>query len=281
MRLVIHADVHDDGHDRGRRKCPAIGRTHRVAKRQRGAVDRANRDEHSPERDAHRLRQPHSRATSGPPSTPRPKCPNLESGNANQCLGPIAAGTYTTVVFHPTLTYTVPDGWSNMEDMAGNFLLLPPGADLTGVDTNGADYLGVYTSVVAPSLCTGEASTTIDHTFDALVEHTQNNPLLKVTNVHDVTIGDLSGVEMDLRMKPGPGDGCSDGVWVDIYVGERPTDLVHSALPGNNLRIALLRNGDATLAVEITDIDQGGSDIDDWKSAADAVAQTFEFASDT
>ena len=218
---------------------------------------------------------------SGPPSTPRPKCPNIESGNTNQCLGPIAAGTYTTVVFHPTLTYTVPDGWSNMEDMAGNFLLLPPGADLNGVDSNGADYLGVYTSVVAPSLCTGEASTTVEHTFDALVNHTQNNPLLKVTNVHDVTTGGLTGVEMDLRMKPGPGDGCSDGVWVDIYVGQRPTDLVHSALPGNNMRIAFLRNGEATLAVEVTDIDQGGSDINDWKSSADAVAQTFEFASGT
>jgi len=70
-------------------------------------------------------------------------------------------------------------------------------------------------------------------------------------------------------------------VWVDIYVGQRPTDLVHSALPGNNMRIAFLRNGEATLAVEVTDIDQGGSDINDWKSSADAVAQTFEFASGT
>ena len=217
-------------------------------------------------------------------ATPRPKCPNVEEGSANQCLGPIAAGQYTTVNFYPYLTYTVPDGWSNMEDLQGNFLLLPPGSLLAGVDSNGSDYLGVYRSVVAPSLCTGEASTTVAHTFDALVDHTVNNPLLHVTNVHDVTIGDLAGTEMDIRMKPGPGDGCSDGVWVDIYVGERPSDLVHSALPGMSMRIAFLRNTlvgepDVTMAVEITDVDDGGSDIKDWFKAADPVVQTFQFSS--
>lgn len=215
---------------------------------------------------------------SGPASTPRPKCPNLEGGTTNQCLGPIAAGTYTTNVFKPTLTYSVPDGWANLEDLAGNFLLLPPGSQLNGVDTNESDYLGVYSSVAAPSLCTDAASTTVAHTYEALLDHTVNNPLLKVTNVHDVTIGGLTGTQMDLRMRPGVGDGCADGVWVDIYVGLRPSSLVHSALPGMSMRLALLRNGDATLAVEITDIDQGGSDIKDWFTAANDVAQTFMFA---
>jgi hypothetical protein len=214
----------------------------------------------------------------GPPASARPKCPNLEEGSTNLCLGPIAAGTYTTDVFTPKLTYTVPDGWSNMEDEAGNFLLLPPGSTLNGVDSNGSDYLGVYRSVVAPALCTGNASTTVAHTFEALVDHTVNNALLKVTNVNDVTIGGLTGTQMDIRMKPGNGDGCADGVWVDIYVGQRPSSLVHSALPGMSMRIALLRNGAETLAVEITDVDKGGSDAKDWFSTAGTVVQTFQFA---
>jgi len=96
-----------------------------------------------------------------------------------------------------------------------------------------------------------------------------------------VTIGGLTGTEMDIRMKPGAGDGCTDGVWVDIYVGPRPSDLVHSAVPGMSMRIAFVHNGDATLAVEITDVDQGGSDINDWKSVGDSVAQSFAFSSGT
>jgi hypothetical protein len=64
-------------------------------------------------------------------------------------------------------------------------------------------------------------------------------------------------------------------------VGARPSDLVHSAVPGLSMRIAFVHNGDATLAVEITDVDQGGSDINDWKSVGDSVAQSFAFSSGT
>src|SRR5262245_64709633 len=55
--------------------------------------------------------------------TARPTCPNPEG---QFCLGRLDAGTYSTVQFQPSLTYTVPAGWGNYEDMAGNFLLVPP-----------------------------------------------------------------------------------------------------------------------------------------------------------
>jgi hypothetical protein len=61
-------------------------------------------------------------------------CPNPDGG---QCLGPIAAGTYSTVVFGPTITYTVPAGWANYEDLPGNFLLIPPGGDFAGIGPDG------------------------------------------------------------------------------------------------------------------------------------------------
>jgi len=165
-----------------------------------------------------------------------------------------------------------------MEDLAGNFLLLPPGATLAGVDASTSDYLGVYSSVAPPSLCTGNASTTVPNTFDGLVGYIENNPQLTVTNVHDISIGGLTGTEMDIAMKPGKGDGCVDGVWVDLYVGLRPSSLVHSAVEGLDLRVALLHNGDATLAVEMDDVRKGGSDVKDWLTTAEATAQTFVFA---
>jgi hypothetical protein len=59
-----------------------------------------------------------------------------------------ASQTYKTLMFEPELTYRVPaPGWHNWEDIRGNFLLVPPGNDLSGVDAGTADYLGVYTSV--------------------------------------------------------------------------------------------------------------------------------------
>src|SRR5262245_14091276 len=50
-----------------------------------------------------------------------PSCPTLQG---QDCRGKLAPGTYTTRAFTPTLTYTVPDGWSNRQDRSGNFVLL-------------------------------------------------------------------------------------------------------------------------------------------------------------
>ncbi len=210
--------------------------------------------------------------------TPTPRtCPNNNGGAANVCLGPIDAGTYTTAHFTPTLTYTVPAGWGNLEDLAGNFLLLPPGATLYGVDAETSDYLGVYSSVVAAGHCTGRPSSTVARTFDGLVGWLQTDPALTVSNVHDATVGGLSGVSMDLAWNAG-GDGCSDGVWADVYVGSFPSDLVHAVDPGYSLRIYLLHSGEATLAIEMADAPNGGSDIADWLPAAEDVVATFQFA---
>jgi hypothetical protein len=56
-------------------------------------------------------------------TTPPPAehfCPFVDGGT---CLEAIDAGTYTTTTFQPSITYTVPDGWLNREDLPGNFLL--------------------------------------------------------------------------------------------------------------------------------------------------------------
>ena len=80
------------------------------------------------------------------PSSPIPSpsaaaCPNPEGG---ECLGPLTGGTYATVEFQPGVTYTVPDGWANYEDLPGNFLLAPPSGTLEGVNAGTSDYIGLY-----------------------------------------------------------------------------------------------------------------------------------------
>lgn len=213
-------------------------------------------------------------------STPGPSkrsCPNPEVGDGNDCLGPVAAGTYTTRRFTPTLTYTVPDGWANLEDMAGNFLLLPPGADLAGVNAGTSDYLGVYTWVVAPEHCTGRYEPMVKETFDGLLGWLKGDLAIRLSNVHDVTVGGLEGVAMDIAQKVPTGDGCSDGTYADVYVGAFPTSLVHAVDTDYPMRVFLLRNGDKALAVELADAPNGGSDFADWFAAAEPVVEGLVF----
>jgi hypothetical protein len=211
------------------------------------------------------------------PTTAARTCPNPEGGLANTCLGLISAGTYTTKTFGPTLTYSVPAGWANYEDLRGNFLLLPRGSSPAGVNPGTSDYLGVYTSVVAAGHCTGTPSSTVASTFDGLAGWLKKDPALTVTNVHDVAVGRLAGVVMDIVMKGSTGDGCPDGSYADVYVGKFPSSLIHGVVPNYGLRVYLLQNGTETLAIEVADATKGGSDYPDWYKAAGDVIKTFIF----
>ena len=201
-------------------------------------------------------------------------CPNPLGG---ECLGDLDAGTYQTKTFRPSLKYSVPAGWSNQEDLPGNFLLIPPGGSLEGVNPGTSDYLGVYSSVVAPGLCTGEPSTKTPPTYDGLVGFLTSHPRLSVTNVHNVSVGGLKGVVMDIEMKSKKGDGCEDGNYVDVYVGTPPSDLIHGVIPNYGLRVYLLHNGKRTLAIEVADAPRG-SHYKDWFGAAADVIDSFRFA---
>ena len=76
-----------------------------------------------------------------PAASTTPRCPNPNDGGS--CLGALKAGTYRTTVFELPITYTVPDGWQNLEDLPGNFLLIPPGKNVGGADTGTTDYVSV------------------------------------------------------------------------------------------------------------------------------------------
>lgn len=213
-----------------------------------------------------------------PAPTPGPStafCPNSEGGEFNTCLGWLKGGTYHTTTFNPPLTYTVPAGWGNLEDMAGNFLLLPVDGELAGVNAGTSDYLGVYWEVAAPALCTGTADTSVPQTWQGLVDWLHADPALAVANEKQVTISGLDGVVMDLSLKDPKGDGCPEGAWADVYVGINHTSLVHAVIATEPLRIYLLKNGDATTAIEIADAP--GGYYTDWPTTADGVVATFKF----
>jgi len=149
---------------------------------------------------------PPSAEVSAPGTPAQITCPNPHGGS---CLGALAAGTYTTKNFQPTLTYTVPDGWGNFEDLDGNFLLLPPGATLEGGDAGTDDYIGIYSSVAAVQGCGSGSAPGVGHTPADIAAHlTANREALKVSAPQAATVGGLQGLVLDLELQTGFTDGC-------------------------------------------------------------------------
>jgi hypothetical protein len=219
---------------------------------------------------------PSATSATSSPTAAVVSCPNPEGGPRNHCLGPLTAGTYQTSMFQLPLTYTVPAGWGNLEDLPGNFLLLPVDATLAGVNPGTSDYLGVYTSVAAAGHCTGTPSTSVPATWQGLVDWLAADPALAVTNRKSVTVAGLKGEVMDVAMKDPKGDGCPDGIYADVYVGVGNTSLVHGVVTGYRMRIYLLQHGSDTLAIEIANAP--GGYYADWPSFADGVVATFRFS---
>jgi hypothetical protein len=213
-------------------------------------------------------------------------CSNSEGGSSNTCLDELSAGRHETSTFVPALSYRVPAGWSNLEDLPGNFLLLPPGSTLDGVNLGTSDYLGVYSSVAAPQKCNGQVDASVDHTPEAMVEYLQGLGALTVSGPQPVTIGGLSGLRVDLTFDEATADqAChlqdvqfAGGVFVDVIVGSGPSSLVHSVASDYPLQITFLQNGSALLAIEVADAPNGGSDYADWFAPADQVVNTFRFS---
>ena len=177
--------------------------------------------------------------------SPAPECPNPHGG---ACLGPVPAGTYATTVFEPALSFSVPAGWDNEEDLPGNFLLLPPGMKLDGVDAGTSDYIGVYTQV-APDPGCATSSGQPAGAPQAVAACIAGRHDLIATKPRSVKIGGLSGYVLDVRLARGA-DGTS------LMVGLPPSGLEHGLIPRLTIRLYLLAFRSGALAVEIDDVDR-------------------------
>jgi hypothetical protein len=196
-------------------------------------------------------------SSSAAAETPKPTqspCPNPE-GQA--CLGRLAAGTYTTQIFHPTLTYTVPAGWKNYEDTPGNFLLVPPHGNLPGVNAGTSDFIGIYTSVAPPKGCEIGVEPGVLATVAGYRGWAKRQPGFRNPRFRPVKVGGLSGIVADLRLARGWTKTCiySDGLPVQpLITGLGISFLDHNVLPGQVTRLYLLDYLQGALAIEVVDI---------------------------
>lgn len=219
--------------------------------------------------------QPTATAPASSPQPTPPPCPNPE-GQA--CLGPISAGTYTTTVFTPKLTYTVPQGWTNFEDTPGNFLLVPSRGDLPGVNAGTSDYIGVYTSVAAEKTACVEnvPEPGVADTPVAIARWIRANPGLHATPPAPVTIGHLHGVVLDITQTKGAGVKCAafpGPRYVAVMMGRDPSGLDHGLIPGLRMRLYLLAYGGGALAIEVDDVRGGGTHLAEYS----AVVRRMQF----
>lgn len=198
-------------------------------------------------------------STDAPSATPA--CPNPGGG---VCLGPLEAGTYSTQTFEPQLTYSVPAGWDNEEDLPGNFLLLPPGSDLDGVDAGTSDYLGVY-SHVAPDPACQPASGERFEGAKAVATCIAGREDLVTTEPEPVEIGGLSGYVLDVKLSRATTGGTS------LIAGISPSSLEHGVIPGLTIRLYLLDSHGTALAIEVDDVD--APNLDEYS----AVVEQFSF----
>ena len=212
-------------------------------------------------------------ATPPPPSLATPvTCPSPHGG---VCLGPLEAGTYTTRAFKTPLTYTVPDGWANFEDLPGNFLLVPPGGSNDGVDAGTSDYIGVYHGVAPVSgECEERPEASVARTPEAIGAWYANHPGLVVSERAAVTIGGLEGVALDLAMTDGDAGVCDIpelGEFVPILVGVGPAALTHVLNDSFTMRLYLLGapTGEV-IAIEIDDL-PGGATMDQMIQVAEGM----------
>jgi hypothetical protein len=197
------------------------------------------------------------------------------------CAGALEAGTiYTTKGFDLPLMYRVPEaGWFNFEDLPGNFLLVPPGNDLPGVNAGTSDFIGVYRSVT-PSVfsdlptCATVAASGVSTTPAAMVEWMTEQPELAVSDPEAVTVSGLSGLVVDVRVREGANlPHCEEGGdrfdVALLFSGLPPSSLDHGVIRDMTMRLDMLEYLGDIVLVEIFDIDAAPGTADDYSKVVD------------
>lgn len=110
-------------------------------------------------------------------------------------------GTYETTQSTPALRNAVPAGWTNGEDLPGNFLLHR--VDDTQDGFVGGSYIGIYSDLAAASLdCRETPQVGVGRTPHALARWFGSIPGIRVITPRAVTVGGLDELLIDVSVPP-------------------------------------------------------------------------------
>jgi hypothetical protein len=187
---------------------------------------------------------------------------------------PMPAGTYSSTVFQPTATFTLPGGWVLASDSAGYMQLRPANQDVLGIHL----FRGVTAASQDPS-CPTTAAPGIGTTSTELVKWIRGLEGLTVSSPALVTVGGLHGSSIDVGIADGWTKSCpfANGVpAVPLFV-DAGTALRWVVSGGERLRLYLLDLPDGgTLIVDVDDFE--GSQFSNLLGAAAPIVKSLSFA---
>lgn len=146
-------------------------------------------------------------STSPSPSSASPSTrilPTWYSTTESSGAGILAAGSHTTASFDPGFSFTVPDGWVNDNDQSGYFGLFP---DTPGNKAEWGRSEGLADSFImgfnsSPYFVCESLEDNSGATAAEIVTAVGKNEILMSSEPVDITIGGLTGKQVDVRVDP-------------------------------------------------------------------------------
>ena len=211
-------------------------------------------------------------------STPAPPLPS------DSPLSVLPAGTHSAPSFWPPLTFTAPDGWLTEPAAEGQLTLVPDTSEnreLIGSGGYPAIFLNVFPNIeVAAEDCSDAASPGVGWTADDIVGALATRPGLSTEERAPITVGGLSGQQIDLSIDPDWMGTCSGGgPYVPMLYSQG--FITWGAEPGEQWRIIVLdvaglpRGMYATVMIIV--YSAATEAWDDHLAASTEVIESFEF----
>jgi hypothetical protein len=186
------------------------------------------------------------------------------------CLGPLAAGSYTATEPLTPFDYTVPDGWRNIFNTAGGYVLqhldgTPAGGIYAFLDLQAADQTG----------CRKAPEPGVGQSVDDLVAWLAALPGLSMTPPTPISLGGLDGVTFDLTVGTG-GQRCQGEMklWVQEWSGD--PNFWWGITAGSKERVILLDRGAGGSVFII--LDAPLSEFEPFAATATPVVESFDFS---
>jgi hypothetical protein len=178
------------------------------------------------------------------------------------CRGVLKAGTYSSRMFTPKLTYTVPGGgWANYHDLNVIFSLAPPGVSLARAKTI-TDVILALTTVQAPAMtCNPSANAKVPQTVRGMVRWLVHQKRLKTTKPRRVKIGGLKGYSLTVRAVRGRGLHCGGPASVPVIFPTNDPGGEFSLRANERAKLYLLTFETLPLAIIADSLGQHGPSL--------------------
>ncbi|MBM7505900.1 hypothetical protein ACFPER_02205 [Agromyces aurantiacus] len=210
------------------------------------------------------------------PTSTTSDCPNPYGGT---CLGALEAGEYQTSTFEPQITYRVPEGWMNYEDLPGNFWLFLQEDEEFQATPRGGSYLGIFTGIHAAAIdCSETWQEGVGTNPAQLVAWYQSVPGLIVSEPVKVSVGGLRGLQIDVSLEEG-NDTCNFGGYtgIPLITGDGVSEVHHVVLDDMDVRLVFLRHRNSNVTLEITNVREQRS-AEEFRGLVQPIVDSLAFA---